>query len=308
LLTFVAVATSASWVATSTAAQLAGSLAKQMEVAEAAMGDAAYPSQCGGLTLQNALRPCTAGTAPGNRILVIGDSHAELFYAHFKDHAAGHRFTFLTYGGCPPLTGVNKAMPGFRCPEFIHQALLAARSGDYSAVVIAAFWPIYLKPYDASGRNDHLLCFDVGNSCEIERDPARYRLGIDAAFERLAEQIREIRGQGIDVTLLLPMPASDLAPPAEAIKAMFRAGSAERLPSIDRAVVEAEAIDARHRLTTLALATGAQLVDPMPAMCGPTDCPVVDDNGNPLYRDSNHLTGSAVRNGRLDFIDRAMRD
>jgi hypothetical protein len=59
-------------------------------------------------------------------------------------------------------------------------------------------------------------------------------------------------------------------------------------------------------IAELARSTGARLVDPLETMCDAENCAVSRDGVQPDYRDTNHLTARAIRDGRLDFIDAAV--
>jgi peptidoglycan/LPS O-acetylase OafA/YrhL len=298
--------TAGSFVATGSAGAPGHALTARTLAAEQAMADGAYPPECGGLTHRDALRPCVIGGPAKRNVLFIGDSHAELFFTHFEDGRPGHAFTFLTYGGCAPLPGTDQIMPGARCRTFVDKALEQAASGDYQEVVVSAYWPIYLRPFRTHGANNHLLCFEPAQGCRLERDPERYRAGISAAFERLAAEIRTLRDKGIAVTLVMPLPDAAIDIPRESVKRAYLGVEPGGLQPIDRAAAQERAAEARALLAELAQETGARLLDPLPSMCEATHCVASRDDLMPDYRDTNHLTARAIRDGRLEFIDAAV--
>ncbi|WP_051231268.1 acyltransferase family protein [Kaistia adipata] len=277
-------------------------LAARTLAAEQAIGDSAYPPECGALSVRDALRPCVIGETAERNLLFIGDSHAEQFFAHLEDGRPGHAFTFLTYGGCAPLPGTDQVMPGSRCGTFIDKAWERAESGDYQDVVLSAYWPVYLRPYQPHANNQQ-ICFDPKNGCRLERDPERYREGMEAAFARLAGKIDELRKKGIAVTLVLPLPDAAIDLPHESVKRAYFGVAPDALAPIDRTETAARASEARTMLTRIAQSTGARLVDPLETMCEAERCAVSRDGVRPDYRDSNHLTRRAILEGRLDFID-----
>lgn len=305
-LVIVAGTTTASFVAASGYGAGGDAVAARTRLAEIAIQDSGYPAACGGFTVQGELRPCVIGRPSRTNVLFLGDSHAEPFYTHFEAGRPGHSFTFLTYGGCPPLPDTNMALPGSRCRDFLEAAWAQAESGDYQEVVLSAFWPIYLESYRPGSDNNHLLCFEQGGSCRIERDPAQYGRAVAAAFERLATRIRALRARGIEVTLLAPMPFADIDIPHESVRRAFLGIEPDALQPIAVAAIRQASAEARTFLETLAAASGAELIDPLAAMCDAAGCRVSDDGILPLYRDSNHPTGSAIRAGHLDFIDAAV--
>jgi peptidoglycan/LPS O-acetylase OafA/YrhL len=277
-------------------------LADRTLAAEQAIADGAYPPHCGALSVRDALRPCAIGGPAERNVLFIGDSHAELFFAHLEAGRPGHAFTFLTYGGCAPLPGTDQVMPGARCGTFIDKAWERAESGDYQDVVLSAYWPVYLRPYEPHA-NNHQVCFQPQEGCRLERDPELYRQGMRAAFARLATRIDELREKGIAVTLIMPLPDAAFDVPHESVKRAYFGNAPDALQPIERAETAARSSEARALLEELAQSTGARLIDPLEAMCDAEHCAVSRDGVRPDYRDSNHLTRRAILDGRLDFID-----
>ncbi|BCP55394.1 hypothetical protein K32_40110 [Kaistia sp. 32K] len=298
--------TTASLVAASGRGEPRDALAPRVAAAEAAIDDGAYPMECGGYTIRNTLRPCVIGETAANNVLFIGDSHAELFHTHWEAGRPDHSFTFLTYGGCPPLPGVNEIKPGSRCDEFFDAAWERAASGDYQKVLIAAYWPIYLKPYARGRDNSHVLCFQRDGRCRTETDATRHQQGLDAAFAELAARIRNLRERGIEVTVLQPIPFAAIDIPRQSVKRAFLGTEPDGLAPIELEATREAAAAARERLAKLAEDSGARLVDPLEGMCEAGHCQVSRDGVLPDYRDTNHLTARAIRDGRLDFIDAAV--
>jgi peptidoglycan/LPS O-acetylase OafA/YrhL len=295
----------ASFVAASASGTPGHAMTERVLAAEQAMADGAYPPECGGLTLRDALRPCVIGAPAEHNTLFIGDSHAEQFYTHFEAGRPGHAFTFLTYGGCPPLPETDQIMPGARCRTFLDQALEHAATGGYQEVIFSAYWPVYLHPYAPHGPKNHLLCFEPQGGCQLERDPARYQAGIEKAFERLGAEIRTLQAKGIAVTLVMPLPDAAIDIPHESVKRAYLGHAPDGLAPIERAATEARAAEARTLLGDLAASTGARLLDPLETMCDAVHCAASRDGLKPDYRDTNHLTARAIRDGRLAFIEAA---
>jgi hypothetical protein len=60
------------------------------------------------------------------------------------------------------------------------------------------------------------------------------------------------------------------------------------------------------RLSGIASRTGARLIRPTDSFCGADVCPATDSHGNPLYKDADHLTATALIQ-RAIFIDDMLR-
>jgi len=56
------------------------------------------------------------------------------------------------------------------------------------------------------------------------------------------------------------------------------------------------------KLIALAISTGAKIIDPLDTFCVNGICPIIDKDGNPLYKDSGHITASYAR-AKASFID-----
>jgi hypothetical protein len=59
------------------------------------------------------------------------------------------------------------------------------------------------------------------------------------------------------------------------------------------------------KLIALAKSTGAKIIDPLDTFCVDGICPITDTNGNPLYKDSGHITASYAR-ARASFINHTL--
>ena len=168
--------------------------------------------------------------------------------------------------------------------------------------MIAAYWPVYMQPYRPHA-NNHQICFDPKDGCRLERDPKRYREGMDAAFARLTAEIAALREKGIAVTLVQPLPDAAIDIPHESVKRAYFGVEPDALQPIDRAETIARSSEARALVSELARSTGARLLDPLETMCEAERCAVSRDGVRPDYRDNNHLTRRAILDGRLGFID-----
>ncbi|MGU3361791.1 acyltransferase family protein [Methylobacterium sp. M6A4_1b] len=273
---------------------------------EAARNDGDYPRTCGGLDNFGALRPCRLGSGDGPKVLVIGDSHAEMMYARFADE--GHRMPrerleFITANGCSPVPTVGRTT-SIRCDVFAEKALAQAETGGYARVVLASIWtPYFVPPIPGTMPSVDRTCFVVGERCLTEAAPEIFEERVDAAFAKLEERLRGIRQRGTEIVLVLPFPRMKDDLTMEISKRIFRGSSIADLHTIDRAGFESRNAAIEARLRTLARRVAAKVVDPVASLCGPETCPALDARGYPLYRDSNHFRATAIRTDRFRFLD-----
>lgn len=276
-------------------------LVKDYAVASA---DRAFPDRCSWDRTAHKLNPCVIGS-PNRDTVIIGDSHAEMLYARFAANPAGHSYTFLTLGGCPPLPGVRKAREaGSQCDEFAEQALNIATSGQYQRVVLAAFWPVYLEaPSLGKPANANQLCFTGPAGCETETDPVAYSHALNQAFDDLARRLSVIKARGGQVVILLPTPYSKYDIPREVRKRLFWGQGVTSASNLSRTDVDAASAESRERLIALGQRLGAQVIDPLPALCTPSLCPLTDPQGRSYYIDSNHIRASMIKTPRFSYLD-----
>jgi hypothetical protein len=62
----------------------------------------------------------------------------------------------------------------------------------------------------------------------------------------------------------------------------------------------------RTRLIAAARRAGATIIDPEEFLCGASTCPIVTEDGHPIYYDSNHLRRDFVRE-HVRYLDDIMK-
>lgn len=85
------------------------------------------------------IKPCRIEKHTPARVLVIGDSHAEHFYAWFVAHSPGS-VDFYTAAECPPVPHLRRTQPGYHCAAYAGEAWRKAQAEPYDTVVVAARW------------------------------------------------------------------------------------------------------------------------------------------------------------------------
>ena len=271
-----------------------------------ASADVPSGKSCGDLDHLDHLRPCVTGTPGPGGVLVIGDSHAEMIETRMEDPARTAPtggVTYLINHGCPPVPGVIPKVAASQCAIFNEQAYAEAKAGAYSRIVIASMWVTNFPNTDASQLDDDdSLCFVKDAKCYRTTDPAAYNREVDLVFSRWTETLRTLREQGKEVIIVLPFPGSDLDIPLELAKRAFWGGAAKPIV-ITRSEVSRRQAAVRVRLMAAAKAVAASTIDPVEYLCDASACPTLDQDGAPLYLDSNHFRAHALRSHRFDFLD-----
>ena len=112
--------------------------------------------------------------------------------------------------------------------------------------------------------------------------------------ERFTEFLRSIaRAKSVFLVLNIPN-GEELAPASMFVGSRLGEITSKPISSIsfnfDR--FEKRYDEINQILSEIADNSGAILIDPIPYLCPQKRCPVVDDTGKPLYRDSDHITRS----------------
>ncbi len=245
---------------------------------EEAIGDWDYP----GISFDG--QHLRSNTLPGrshDEVLFIGDSHMEQYWPRFAEDYARHPgyFTlrFATYDGCAALPGLNRPnspnYPAGGCARVYEAAQRYASAAHVRRIVIDNYWERY------------------------EHWP-----GYQRATLALAQDIRAWRQRGIKVYILLSNPVGRLFVPQNQV---------QRLPflppppeSVSRLQVEKD-LSAEAWIRVIAERSGAHLIDPLAILCNAERCATVDDDGDPLYKDKDHMRPSTAEE-KASFIDQTI--
>jgi len=227
--------------------------------------------------------------------LFLGDSHMQQYWARVEkllaEHAAPVRtIVFKTAAGCAPIPGIERR--SLQCSRFVDEGLALAMQPEVETGVIAGSWVGFLS------RGDY---YRIGDP---EARPLRLLTPeTDWVMEGFQEALARLVRAGKRVTIVLSSPRGEMLDPKSVIE---RDGMAVRVRGAFRPLPRAEVaalsrgIDAR--LTAIAEAAGASVIDPADWLCTPSQCPAADEAGRPLYRDATHLRASAARE-RFSAVD-----
>jgi peptidoglycan/LPS O-acetylase OafA/YrhL len=270
---------------------------------DSAIHDWTYPGESG-LDAEGRL---IVRTIPGDttrKIIFLGDSHGEQYWPRMVELARLARGTqpeidFITYGGCTPFpnaerNGLDGNRGPFRCQAYHRQALGAANGSRVVAVVYSFWW-------EANFNYDRYLPDYPGK-------PPLRSTGPDSlvVFQALRDEIQHLRNAGKSIFVVLSNPQSvafnptSLLPGRLPIKSKYNP-----VKSIPRRGHEDFAAFTNAHLRDVAAATGSVLINPADYLCTETECATVDPNGDPIYKDGNHMRASFVRE-HATWIDKVI--
>ena len=259
--------------------------------------DWAYPQVCARHSARGQLEFCQLGDPAARRVLLIGDSHAEALaprYVHAFDRKPGDGLTLVTISGCIPVPGVS-GRGSMGCGRLWRTAYRYAETAGFRRVVITAAWPLYFDPTDASPLG--LAWID-----DLAAAPPRTLAATaDAAYQRLADEVRRLQARGAQVVLIGTTPRSAEGDPHALYAHTFWTGDLGVTPQ-SRAAFEVSIAADRQRLAWVAGATGAQLVDPLVGLCDGDACPLMQ-NGRAIFKDHGHYRASMMTSPRFAIFD-----
>lgn len=237
-------------------------------------------------------------------VLFIGDSNLEQYYPRIdelltQDPQHAHTAVFATGGGCPPIPDVWEARHAY-CEGLVDQAIAYARKPTVDTIVIGAAWDSYF--HDLDSRYSYQVKDGAFNGTLLPDSEAAQR-----AFGSLERMLQQLSALHKHVVLILQIPVGDTLDPRRMIKRglstlQFNIDS----PPLSRPAVAAEVAPLDSQLAAIAHRNGVELIDPLEYLCDPTQCPTLDSNGAPMYRDAGHLRPSYVR-AHVHFLDTFVR-
>jgi hypothetical protein len=243
-----------------------------------------------------------AGGAPG-RVLFIGDSITEQYAIRVDRLLSEQRertksSIFAATGGCPPIPGVVLERAK-ECQPRLDAATALALSADVDTVVIGACWYCYFHAEGPVSPADEYRVTDVRGHVWGTTSVT----GADLALQSFERLLRTLVARK-KVYVILSSPSGDAVNPSRLLRGS-RFGQM-RYEEGANGVTLAEFSVAfgtfNERLRALAVAAGASVIDPLPALCPNGRCAALDQKGDPIYADGVHIRASYVRH-HASYID-----
>ncbi len=237
-------------------------------------------------------------------ILLLGDSEMEQYYPRIDWLLTNHplearRIVYATHGGCPPIPFVRENHLPW-CDGLVERNIKLAEDPTIDTIVIAADWTGY---FIAIGPAEIWTYYYEHDGI---RGDLRGQLGSRATDEALAgfeQMILHFGTMGKRVFIVLPSPTGRVFSPLRMIERSptdfsFRI----REPYVSAAEFISTISPIVDRLKTIAVRTGARVIDPIAELCDRERCPLTTADGLPMYRDSSHLSPLYVRD-HVRYLD-----
>lgn len=225
-------------------------------------------------------------------VLFVGDSYLEQYWprVHHVVSAAPDTMPtvqFFTRGSCAPFR--YKESRGAMCGNFLDAALAAAVDPRVETVVIGGFWEAYFN----TGRVGEA---GVRPLIDLDSDTERQVL---TAFGAM---IRDLRGAGKRVFVIRSGPTDYAFDPRFLVS---RLTGDRRDAPVPLAPWQRQIGPLLDRLSSVAAAAGAAVLDPVPSVCDGGGCPVTGADGEPTHTDRGHMRPWFVIE-RATFLDQVL--
>lgn len=224
-------------------------------------------------------------------IAILGDSHASILTDALNEQliSSGFSAAFFTRPWCPPLRNfATNANGKNKCLHEVNAALdQVLNKSEIKTVVLVAEWANYVE---GSRWNDRVQASYVynqdgilnGSVGKIDLNPLNFKLALDKTLD-------ELKGADKNIIIVLPIPEQVFDVPSAAVKA-YNAGL-----NLNEFAINADDYDARVGrarqilLKSIGNSSNIRIIDPRSIFCSKKTCYVVNDIGEPLYADDNHL-------------------
>lgn len=235
----------------------------------------------------------TVGPESNRKILFMGDSHGQQYENTFGEFFRRQRqqdkriypeVMFKNSGEFPP-----------EIPEG------ALQDPEIKTVVFSYFWALH---YGSDHVNYRIRCCGTGLMGMVGR--TSHGLFSNEQMRETSRQIKEIiqqvRSSGKTVYIVLDNPfGEELAPRGLLHRSFF--GKIRYVPnSVSRRTFLERDEPMRSDLIDIAKETGSIVIDPVQYYCNAQNCPAVDEDGDPILKDYDHLSLAIVKN-KVRYFD-----
>lgn len=230
-------------------------------------------------------------------IAFVGDSHILQYMprvSYLLSEYPGNinNIYFAVHEGCIPIPGVFKGdvNPSIAvCKNYLNSINRFLDRKDIKTVIIGACWSCYLLPHD-----------DNKNNAEDFSEPESRNRAISLLGDYLKKLIKSK-----DVYLVIDNPIGNSFNPNTYLRGnRYTSLTVANIPS--QVSATQDQFDLRTDLKLVAKLSGVKVIDPYNSLCNDKHfCISTDDDGQPIYKDGNHLRARFVMQ-HANYIDAAL--
>jgi peptidoglycan/LPS O-acetylase OafA/YrhL len=237
-----------------------------------------------------------------HNVLLIGDSHIEQYAPRAIELARTQpdrtrTVYFATKGSCPPVPGLFTNL-NIGCDERRTAVLDLALGPQVDSVVIGACWSCY---FTGAGPTVNYFLDDAKVA-----HPFLNGNGIDLSLQSLGRVLKRLSAHK-KVYLMLGNPVGMDFDPLQQIQGSRLTHMAASTGQLTAPMPEDQA-QLNARLKQVALANGAEVIEPFASLCAAGRCiRSMPDDGSPAYKDIGHLRPRYARSFAT-YIDPALLD
>jgi peptidoglycan/LPS O-acetylase OafA/YrhL len=235
---------------------------------------------------------CTLGHASIPTMAVIGDSHAGALFDALADSElmASRSFYAIMGGWCAPLVN-DFQLVGYGSQDCVDTTRAAFEkiiaSASITTVVLVAEWANYTE----GGRDNGYGVSSTPGLCR-DRDGSAASVSDNAAIvhRSLQKTIDLLSAHGKRVVIVEPTPEFKVRVMDFVVKSAFFSRSTDLREFAPHISLEDYESRSGRALAVLRDVKGVEYVATGPLFCGAQSCSAVDDGGNILFSDTNHVT------------------
>ncbi|OFA05949.1 acyltransferase family protein [Duganella phyllosphaerae] len=223
---------------------------------------------------------------PGDKILVLGDSHAGHLYPWFVQHSRRDT-TFYVKSGCPVIPGFERIGLDNHCREYTEQAFRLAASGTYQTVIVSQNWSFFSP--QATG-----ICSMEGGRCVTPRASPHPMLPV----ERTREALQRLLAAGVRVVVVDATPWFAFNVPKYVERSLFWRDTIDARVASPNLI--ADNVEFDRLFADLSRQPGFSLVSLRNELCQASQCTIFDARQRiPVFVDKSHLNPRWIeRNGQ----------
>lgn len=224
-------------------------------------------------------------------IAVLGDSHAARISDAFSDtlNAQGQAAVLFNGSWCAPLMHfTTNAAKKNGCVENVNASIdFVAGQTQIETVVLFAEWSNYTSGTRHGMQGADSYVFDASGAYAFQHiapsgNVAQFEKAISYTFEHLSSA-------GKHVVVVMPTPEFEFHVPKSLAKLKLFDEGISKLPTVTKAIYQARNSDAVSILKRHSDEHKFYVFDPFPIFCAQDQCAFMNNLGQALFEDDNHL-------------------